>query len=77
MINEIAIFFAILSWLLSGVILILLQRKVVIYHKDTKQIIAIVKPLLYTKQVIHKDLDLIVTIDEVKLTGQDGKVYYK
>ncbi len=75
MLNSLHIFLILLAWLLVGIIILLCRRKIVIYIRETGQIIAIVKPLIYSKQILHKDLDFSITTDNINLTHNNGKVY--
>ena len=68
-------FLFILSWVLIGEILILLNRKVIIYDEKTKEVIAVINIKRNSKQILHKKYNIAMKEFEVNLIGKEGKIY--
>ena len=68
-----------LAWMLLGIIILLCKRRVIIYNKESKEVIAIIKPMLNANQILHKDLNFMITTEDIKYRCNDktGKIYVK
>lgn len=71
------LFLILLCWILVGIIIVLAQRKIIIYNEETKEILAIVKPLYFVNQITRKDINMIITSGETIVKGnlKTGKIY--
>lgn len=77
--NSLTVFFILLSFLLFGIITILLKRKIVIYNQETKEVVAVVGIKLNSKQIMKKELDFKIVNNTEEYIGNEktGKVYLK
>lgn len=77
--NILTAFFILLSSLLAGIISNLLQRKIIIYNKETNELVAVVNIKKHSDQILKTNLDIIITDEEVMFVGdnKNGKIYIR
>lgn len=74
------VLFILVLWMILGIILIYLSKRIIIYDKDTKEILAIINPLFYSKQITKTNMNIILMNKNDKIiteNNETGKIYLK